>query len=49
MTDRTVTVNEADEAKIIGYRCMKDPDGGVIPLSAYSDPCPHDVAVYEHD
>lgn len=32
--------------KLIGYRCMKSPEG-VIPLASYCDPCPDDVPVYE--
>lgn len=33
--------------RLVGYRCMKAPQAGVIPLSAYYDPCPFDVPVYE--
>jgi hypothetical protein len=31
---------------IVGYRCLVHPEGGVIPMSAYVDPCPHDVPVW---
>lgn len=37
---------ESAGRRLVGYRCRKDYSGGVIPLSAYSDPCPFDVPVY---
>ena len=35
-----------DTPRIVGYRCLDYPEGGVIPLTAYTDPCGNDVPVW---
>lgn len=42
-------LNEAainQQPTIVGYRCLNSQYNGVIPLSSYIDPCPHDLPVW---
>lgn len=47
MGEATVPTGVAVSApRIVGYHCLNSQYNGVIPLSSYIDPCPHDVPVW---